>query len=149
MALSAMSTVRTCEWRPCRRTFVPTGPEHYYCTRKHAEKARVARRKAEVWDPNTSFRCPKRYKRVFRSWDEAVTHLALAGLKGVFPYRCPCAAIHVGHPSRMPSNERATWEFKIAVRREQLLNMSADRGCRHRYVSRGVCAVCARVLDAE
>ena len=140
---------RKCELRSCTRTFLPKNPDHRYCSRKHAVRDREKRRKAATWDPNKIGRCPNPYKRGFATWDAAITHLAVSGLPGVYPYRCECGALHVGHPGgRIGARERANWDFRIGVRKEQLFVFSETRPCRHKYVRSGVCAVCSKVVVA-
>lgn len=65
--------------------------------------------------------CPNPHKKVFRSIEAAVSHLARQTFVGVYPYRCRCGCVHVGHPGgRLSRAARFRWDKRISTRRREL-----------------------------
>lgn len=119
--------MKHCKATDCAQSY--SDSESDYCSatcKRRAKRQRMARREqvgikgpartpskrvAEKIDLSQIGRCPKMYKRVFRTWDEAYKDIARLGDPELTPYHCPCGAIHIGHPSTETNRRQARQKF--------------------------------------
>ncbi len=57
-------------------------------------------------------RCPRPYKGVWRTEQEAEAEIERIGDPMMEVYRCSCGALHIGHPTRSQVRKRAMDEYK-------------------------------------
>jgi hypothetical protein len=82
--------MKRCEW--CNKEFEIVDPDRdshrstpkRFCRDRHRRRASEARKEA-----NRLGRCPKPYKKLFRSKQEADDFISNRKLKSTFAYRCP------------------------------------------------------------